>query len=387
MLAAPYIAILASYFLGAVPFGFLVARLRGVDIFHAGSGNIGATNVGRVLGRRFGLLVFALDFLKGAVPVAVVGQLLPDAPWAAVAAGLAAFVGHMFPVYLRFRGGKGVATGTGVVAVLLPGPTAVSVLVWLSVLVATRYVSLASVLAAVALALVRLLTTPEPFAEGERTLTGFSLLAAVLVAVRHRSNLVRLSRGTENRVADSPRVKMAARVLHLLALSIWFGGGVFFTVIAAPTLFGTFEGLAGRPPEWLPLPADLTKEQGTRLAGAAVGPMFPRYFALQGMSGVVALATAWGWTRMYPDRIHRLRFMVIALAFALVLAGLPVVGKVESLRFARYSGDEAAKAAFGQWHTVSLFMNFAVLALAGVATALATRLPVDPPAVAPPKGG
>src|SRR5947209_2958392 len=166
---APYLAILFSYLLGAVPFGFVVARLRGVDIFHAGSGNIGATNVGRVLGRKFGLFVFVLDFLKGAVPVALVRHYLPDVPWAAVAAGLAAFLGHMFPVYLGFRGGKGVATGTGVVAVLLPGPTAVAVLVWISVLVATRYVSLASVLAAAALAAVRLLATPEPFAEGECT--------------------------------------------------------------------------------------------------------------------------------------------------------------------------------------------------------------------------
>src|SRR5947209_7829032 len=127
---APYLAVLLSYMLGAVPFGFVIARLRGVDIFSAGSGNIGATNVGRVLGRKFGLLVFVLDFLKGAVPTALVRAYLPTEPWAAVAAGLAAFVGHMFPVYLRFRGGKGVATGTGVVAVLLPGPTAVAALVW-----------------------------------------------------------------------------------------------------------------------------------------------------------------------------------------------------------------------------------------------------------------
>src|SRR5215211_9216908 len=171
---APFLAVVTSYFLGAVPFGYLIARVRGVDIFSAGSGNIGATNVGRVLGRRFGLIVFVLDFLKGAVPVAVVRHLLPDVPWAAVAAGLAAFVGHMFPVFLRFRGGKGVATGTGVVAVLLPAPTVVAVLVWLSVLVATRYVSLASVLAAVALAITRLLSAVEPFAESQRILTAFS---------------------------------------------------------------------------------------------------------------------------------------------------------------------------------------------------------------------
>src|SRR3954468_21916969 len=161
----------AAYLAGDLPFGYLVARSRGVDIFAAGSGNIGATNVGRVLGRKFGLLVFVLDFLKGAVPTAIATRFDGGADWLPVAAGLAAFVGHMFPVYLRFRGGKGVATGAGVVAVLLPGPTAVAVLVWVTVLAATRYVSLASVLAAVTLAVVRLVTTPGPFAEPEGILT------------------------------------------------------------------------------------------------------------------------------------------------------------------------------------------------------------------------
>src|SRR5262245_56793741 len=107
----------ASYLIGAVPFGYLVARWRGVDILREGSGNIGATNVGRVLGRRFGLLVFLLDFLKGAGPT-LAGVLLtratrPDLPpdTLPVTAGVAAFLGHLFPVFLRFRGGKGVATG------------------------------------------------------------------------------------------------------------------------------------------------------------------------------------------------------------------------------------------------------------------------------------
>src|SRR3954447_6458190 len=106
------LALVVAYLIGAIPFGWLIARSRGIDIFHAGSGNIGATNVGRVLGRKFGLLVFVLDFLKGAVPVAVAKRFDAGADWLPVAAGLAAFVGHMFPVYLHFRGGKGVATGT-----------------------------------------------------------------------------------------------------------------------------------------------------------------------------------------------------------------------------------------------------------------------------------
>jgi acyl-phosphate glycerol 3-phosphate acyltransferase len=386
----PFLAIFFSYLLGAVPFGYIVARLRGVDIFHAGSGNIGATNVGRVLGRKFGFFVFVLDFLKGALPVALTGHYLSEVPWAAVAAGLAAFVGHMFPVYLRFRGGKGVATATGVVAVLLPGPTAAALLVWVSVVAAAGYVSLASVLAALTLAAVRLLTTPEPFAADEITITGFSLLAAALVLVRHRSNLARLSRGEESRIKDSPKLTMLARVLHVLALALWFGGGVFFTFIAALSLFHTFEGLADQRPEWLNLTGDLTKEQVTRLAGMAVGPMFPQYFALQGICGLVALVTAWGWTRTHPGRVHRVRFALIALGLLLVLAGWPLVEKIEGLRFARYSGDKAARAAanadFLFWHGISLSLNLATLALAGAATALAARLPGDPPSE-PPKVG
>src|SRR5262245_15889454 len=155
------LVVLAAYLVGAVPFGYLVARARGVDIFQHGSGNIGATNVGRVLGRKFGVLVFLLDFAKGALPAAVAaglagraGNLPPDT--LPVAAGLAAFLGHLFPVYLRFHGGKGVATGAGVVAVLLPLPAAGALVAWVVVLCLTRYVSLASVVAAGSLAVVRL---------------------------------------------------------------------------------------------------------------------------------------------------------------------------------------------------------------------------------------
>src|SRR5215831_7238517 len=130
----------AAYLVGAVPFGYLVGRWRGVDIFQHGSGNIGATNVGRVLGRSFGLLVFALDFAKGAVPAFVawtVGARIPAEELGGlprdifgVGAGLAAFLGHLYPPYLHFRGGKGVATGAGVVAVLLPTGALAALLAW-----------------------------------------------------------------------------------------------------------------------------------------------------------------------------------------------------------------------------------------------------------------
>src|SRR3989442_6770935 len=120
-----------AYLVGAIPFGYLVARAKGVNIFEAGSGNIGATNIGRILGKPFGILVFILDFGKGAGPVLAAGWLrdsllagdhaVPPEAFA-VTAGLAAFLGHLFPIYLGFHGGKGVATGAGIVTVLVPLP-------------------------------------------------------------------------------------------------------------------------------------------------------------------------------------------------------------------------------------------------------------------------
>lgn len=346
------IGVVLSYLLGSVPFGVLVARARGVDIFKEGSGNIGATNVGRVLGRKSGVLVFVLDFLKGVVPTAVMSSAF--GVMAGVAAGLAAFLGHLFPAYLRFRGGKGVATGFGVTLVLLPGPTAVAALTWVTVLAATRYVSLASVLAAVALALSRVATSPEPAADEQGVLTAFSVVAAALVAVRHRANLTRLAQGTENRVADSPRLLMLARILHVLAVGLWFGAGVFFSFVVAPTVFATFD---------------------TKLAGEVVGPIFPTYFAVEGLCAVVALATALGWQKQQRgDRVIRWRVVVLLMATLAVLAGWPVVGKVSELRDAR-GLSEAADAAFKTWHLISLLLNMLAIGLAGVALVLTAALP------------
>ena len=165
----------ATYLVGAIPFGYLLGRFRGVDLFQAGSGNIGATNAGRVLGRKFGILVFVLDFLKGAVPVAVIVPLArlldPDAPTALgspdvlrVGAAALAFLGHVYPIYLRFRGGKGVATGAGTIVVLVPGPAVLAVVGWILVLLTSRIVSLASLAAASLLVSGWLLFSPAPLA-------------------------------------------------------------------------------------------------------------------------------------------------------------------------------------------------------------------------------
>src|SRR5262245_34055123 len=205
MLLLLLVAVL-SYLLGAVPFGYLIGRWRGVDVLSQGSGNIGATNVGRLLGKRWGVVVFLLDFAKGATPVLLAG-LLPDPSdvellpqTLPVVAGVAAFLGHLFPVYLGFRGGKGVATGAGVIAVLVPLLTLIVVAAWAAVLFTTRFMSLASLTAAVLLFALRLLFWAEPWARPHLIVTSFCALGSLLVIARHQGNIRRLIAGTEHRL-------------------------------------------------------------------------------------------------------------------------------------------------------------------------------------------
>jgi len=388
MLASLALTLFCSYLIGAIPFGYLVARARGVDIFQHGSGNIGATNVGRVLGKRFGILVLLLDFAKGAAPVALAPLLFrtTDSDWPAdtlpVAAGLAAFLGHLFPIYLRFRGGKGVATGAGVVAVLVPGPALAAMLFWLVAVVATRYVSLASVLSVFALVGARLAFRPDPFAADHCLSTSFCLLAAALVILRHRGNLSRLLHGTENRLKDTSTMHLLSKTLHVLALGLWFGSVVFFSLIAALVIFHTFESLSAQSaperPAWLPDSFD--KAKGTQLAGIAVGPIFPWYFLLQGVCALLATGTAlaWSWSRP-AERLHKVRSLILLLALASVVAGWPLAQKVSELRMSRYDSDPAiaaaAKESFGAWHGYSLLLNMVTLGLVTAGMALAAQLP------------
>jgi acyl phosphate:glycerol-3-phosphate acyltransferase len=206
------LALAAAYVIGAIPFGFLLFwAIRREDIRKHGSGNIGATNVGRVLGWRWFPLVFALDFLKGAAPVWGARQfVLPPEGWTAddvaILAGLAAILGHMFPVFLGFKGGKGVATSAGVTCMLLPWPFAAALAAWFLVFLPTRYVSLSSLTAALVLVLSQIAWTwPEPFGADDRNLTLFAIAGAALVAVRHRSNVVRLWNGTEPKSFQRPK--------------------------------------------------------------------------------------------------------------------------------------------------------------------------------------
>lgn len=200
--------LIGSYLLGAIPFGLLIGRARGVDVRRHGSGNIGATNVGRVVGRRWGQLCLALDLLKGLVPTVAAGWLLvsrnPSAmelsSWLLV--GLAAVLGHTFPVYLGFRGGKGVSTTIGVALGLYPYfalPMLASLLAFAALRLATGIVSLGSLAIAVVFPLGVIVYARYAGLPLDRSwpLVAVAVVLGLLIIVRHRSNIERLLRGQE----------------------------------------------------------------------------------------------------------------------------------------------------------------------------------------------
>lgn len=199
--------IVGCYLVGAVPFGLIAVRAaKGIDIRTVGSGNIGATNVARVAGKNLAVLVFLLDFAKGLFPVMLaqaVAQVYGGSQLLPVLAGLATVLGHMFPVYLKFKGGKGVATGAGMLAALVPWALGVSFLTWVVVVGLTRYISLGSMTAAAALP-ISFVAFHDRSAFGDHiSLTLFCMVVGALVIVRHKSNLKRLLAGTENRLGAS----------------------------------------------------------------------------------------------------------------------------------------------------------------------------------------
>lgn len=186
------LVVIVGYLLGSIPFAYLAGRLRGVDIRTVGSKNVGATNVFRELGRGIGIAVMACDILKGLLAV-VFAETLTSSPWPLFAAA-AAILGHVFPVWLRFRGGKGVAVAGGAMLGLVPVPAVVALAIWVLVIAATRYVSLGSIAAAVAFPfLVVAFGAPWP------TLV-FACIASILLIVRHRANIRRLVHGEEPRL-------------------------------------------------------------------------------------------------------------------------------------------------------------------------------------------
>jgi glycerol-3-phosphate acyltransferase PlsY len=186
-----------AYLIGSIPFSFLVARAFGVhDVREVGSGNVGATNVLRSAGKAAGALALMLDVGKGAAAAALAGRLAPGEAALPAVAAVAAVIGHMYPVWLRFQGGKGVATGLGAFAPLAPAAALGAVAVFALVGVATRLVSLGSIAGGVALAgLALALRGPDPVAIA-------AVFTAGLVVFRHRSNLRRILGGTERRVGQ-----------------------------------------------------------------------------------------------------------------------------------------------------------------------------------------
>jgi glycerol-3-phosphate acyltransferase PlsY len=193
-MAATAIVIIVAYFLGSIPFAVIVTRWRrGIDVRRVGSGNPGAANVWRSVGPLLGLSVLVLDCTKGAAAV-IMARVVGLGADVQALAGLAAIAGHVWPVWLKFRGGKGVATAAGVFTVLMPWAMAVATLVFVSTVALTRYVSLASLLGAWALTIAAaVLSLPW-------TLVAAAAAAAVVVTGRHRENIARLRRGTEPRV-------------------------------------------------------------------------------------------------------------------------------------------------------------------------------------------
>ena len=189
------LAIAVGYLLGSIPFAFLVARRNGVDLRRTGSGNVGATNVLRTSGVPLGVMAMLLDMMKGTVAVLIARQLTTE-PTTPVATGVAAILGHIYPIWLRFRGGKGVATAAGVFALLTPFALAVAGSVFLLAVVVTRYISVGSVAGAVTLATVAALDDVPSAA------LGGAIVAALVIVHRHRGNLSRLFAGTEHRIGQ-----------------------------------------------------------------------------------------------------------------------------------------------------------------------------------------
>jgi len=190
-----------AYLLGSIPSGYLIGRLKGVDLRTAGSGNIGATNTVRVLGRKWGSVVFAMDMLKGSLAILLALTLSQNTPRPVVFGVLAAacaMLGHVFPVWLGFKGGKGIATSAGIMITLFPPVVFLAgLIVWLALFFSTRYVSVASIGASITL----------PAASGVLVLLGkcdpilfvVAFLMCLLALARHRSNIERLMAGTEKR--------------------------------------------------------------------------------------------------------------------------------------------------------------------------------------------
>jgi glycerol-3-phosphate acyltransferase PlsY len=202
----------AAYLLGSIPFALIIAALNGKDLRKIGSGNIGATNLSRALGRKWGCFCFALDVIKGLLPMLAASRIYSSCPrittlFLALAVGFAAVAGHIFPIYIKFKGGKGVATSFGVALGFWPYYTVsvtVAFLVWLITLLACRYISLASIAASIVFPitlLIAIFIMPGWLLSNLWPALAAAIVIAVLVVVRHHENIHRLLAGNENKIS------------------------------------------------------------------------------------------------------------------------------------------------------------------------------------------
>lgn len=202
MLIQNIISPIISYLIGSIPFGFIVAKtVKGIDIRQFGSGNPGATNVSRVLGKPYGILVFTLDMLKGFLIVCIFDRWFSGHGHnlSVILCGLGVICGHTFPVFLGFKGGKAAATGCGVFLWLAPLPLMISIAAWLLTVSVSRYISLGSMVSAVVMVISLITLGKDPFGQG-LSLTLFSLFIAILLIIRHKSNIKRILNGTESKI-------------------------------------------------------------------------------------------------------------------------------------------------------------------------------------------
>lgn len=195
---AIYLLVPAAYLIGSIPFGLLIGKRMGIDLRASGSKNIGATNVLRTAGKVPALLTLLGDSLKGAIPILIFraahGNSAAGAELWEGFIGLTAVIGHIFPVFLSFKGGKGVATGFGVIAVYSPLPAVVVLLIWISVAALTRHSSLAAISAVLSLPFIYLLSG------GSFVKIFFGILLAILIVLKHKQNIKNLINGTESRI-------------------------------------------------------------------------------------------------------------------------------------------------------------------------------------------
>lgn len=199
----PWAMLAGAYLIGSIPFGLLIGKCYGIDIRKVGSCNIGATNVTRTVGKWQGKLCFFLDFLKGALPTAAsIFFLFPGNAWMALGVAALTITGHMFPVFLKFKGGKGISTAAGAALVLAPYPLIVALVCWITVFKISRFVSLASIFAAAMLPVLALFFGRIGFGNEislSRQVQLFFIIIGIVAVARHHANIKRLLEGTENR--------------------------------------------------------------------------------------------------------------------------------------------------------------------------------------------